>query len=126
MSMHSLSTSQPCLPFPGVRFWVVTSPVVPQREGAVPNMDFLLFPRSFPRPEPAGDSVDRPEFPHIRRTQRRAVINNKQTDYRHYNDHGRVLSHFLICICFSKRGSCSSGSQCQRNYSHPENKSMWF
>lgn len=55
-----LFTHTHTLPFPGVRLGVVTSPVALQRAGAVPNMDFLLFPRSFPLPEPAGDSVDRP------------------------------------------------------------------
>lgn len=52
--------THPQLPFPGVRLGVVASPVALQRAGAVPNMDFLLFPRSFPLLEPAGDSVDRP------------------------------------------------------------------
>lgn len=50
----------------------MTSPVVLQREGAVPNMDFLLFPRSFPLPEPAGDGVDRPVVP----TQKKRMVNN--------------------------------------------------
>lgn len=59
----TVNTPRPGVPFPGVRFWVVTSPVALQRAGAVPNMDFLLFPRSFPLPEPAGDSVDRPVVP---------------------------------------------------------------
>lgn len=74
---------RPCVPFPGVRLWVVTSPVALQRAGAVPNMDFLLFPRSFPLPEPAGDSVDRPVFPHTRGRQKKVVNNAKQTDWRH-------------------------------------------
>ena len=78
----------PCLPFPGVRTWVVTSPVVLQRAGAVPNMDFLLFPRSFPLPEPAGDSVERPWFPHTTSKQKRewrVVSNDVQTDWRPHN-----------------------------------------
>lgn len=80
--IQTITNPQPCVPFPGVRLWVVTSPVVLQRAGAVPNMDFLLFPRSFPLPEPAGDSVDRPGFPHTRSRQNRVV--NKQ--YRQTGD----------------------------------------
>lgn len=63
------------LPFPGVRFGVATSPVALQRAGAVPNMDFLLFPRSFPLPEPAGDSVDRPvSHKHTRDKEDRSIM----------------------------------------------------
>ncbi|TNN46362.1 hypothetical protein EYF80_043450 [Liparis tanakae] len=54
------SSSGPGVPFKGVRLWVTTSPVELQRAGAVPKMDFLLFPRSFALPEPAGDSISGP------------------------------------------------------------------
>lgn len=72
-SLHLFT--HPQLPFPGVRLGVVTSPVALQRAGAVPNMDFLLFPRSFPLPEPAGDNVDRPvSHKHTRDKEERSIL----------------------------------------------------
>lgn len=125
LSFHHTQTHTlrlPCVPFPAVRVRVVTSPVVVQRAGAVPNMDFLLFPLSFPLLEPAGDSVDRPGFPHKRDRQQRVVNSATQTERRHGDriylpSYPQLVSqnaeiilykscHFLIL-----RRSCSSASQ---------------